>query len=106
MESYTTQVPKTDDKGQPVMTNIAVTVQAPKLDTQGKPVMSNGAPVMVEAPQQDAQGHVLMTNVPVMVDAQVTTQLDPHRPGGVADRHQTPRHQRRRFFRPEQRPSL
>ena len=106
MESYTAQVPKTDDKGQPVTTNIAVTVSAPLLDAQGQTVMSNGAPVMADVPQKDAKGNVLMTNVPVMVDAQVTTAADPDRPGGVADRHQTPRHQWRRILRPEQRPSL
>ena len=39
MEPYTIQVAKTDDKGQPVTTNIAVTVQAPKLDAKGKPVI-------------------------------------------------------------------
>ncbi len=44
-ESYTIQVPKTDDKGQPVTTNIAVTVQAPKLDEKGQPVMTNGVAV-------------------------------------------------------------
>ena len=80
MESYTAQVPKTDDKGQPVMTNIAVTVSAPLLDAQGKTVMSNGAPVMADVPQKDAKGNVLMTNVPVMVDAQVTTQPIPTGP--------------------------
>src|SRR5262252_730796 len=46
-EPFTIQVPKTDDKGQPVTTNVAVMVQAPKLDEQGKPVMTN-TPVMVD----------------------------------------------------------
>ena len=32
VESYTIQVQKTDDKGQPVTTNVVVVVQAPKLD--------------------------------------------------------------------------
>jgi hypothetical protein len=37
-EPYTIQVQaKTDDKGQPVTTNVAVTVQAPKLDAKGQP---------------------------------------------------------------------
>ena len=34
VESYTIQVQKTDDKGQPVTTNVAVMVQAPKLDAK------------------------------------------------------------------------
>ena len=80
VESYTAQVPKTDDKGQPVMTNVVVTVSAPKLDAQGRPVLANGAPVMVDVPQKDAKGKVLMTNVPVMVDAQATTQPIPTGP--------------------------
>jgi K+-transporting ATPase ATPase A chain len=46
-EPYTTQVAKTDAKGQPVTTNIAVMVQAPKLDEKGKQVMTN-MPVMVD----------------------------------------------------------
>src|SRR5882724_3690608 len=41
-ESFTIQVPKTDDKGQPVTTNVAVMVQSPKLDAAGKPVLANG----------------------------------------------------------------
>jgi K+-transporting ATPase ATPase A chain len=73
-ESYTIQVPKTDDKGQPVTTNIAVTVQAPKLDAQGQPEMTNGAAVMVDVPQLDSKGQPVMTNVAVMVDQKVDTQ--------------------------------
>src|SRR5258707_11545675 len=42
-ESFTIQVPKVDEKGQPVMTNVAAMVQAPKMDAQGKPVLANGA---------------------------------------------------------------
>jgi len=80
MESYTAQVQTNDAKGQPIMTNIAVTVAAPLLDSQGKTIMSNGAPVMADVHQKDAKGNVLMTNVPVMVDAQVTTQLIPTGP--------------------------
>src|SRR6267143_1118672 len=34
-ESFTVQVAKNDDKGQPVTTNVAVMVQAPKLDASG-----------------------------------------------------------------------
>src|SRR5664280_1573488 len=41
-EPYTTQVAKTDAKGQPVTTNVAVMVQAPKLDEKGQAVMTNG----------------------------------------------------------------
>ena len=54
-EPYTTQVPKTDDKGQPV------TAPAPKLDDAGKPVVgADGKPVMVDQP--------------VMMDQKVDTQ--------------------------------
>src|SRR5262249_39746190 len=64
-ESSTIQFPKTDDKGQPVTTNIAVMVQAPKLDAQGKPVMTNGVAVMTEVPKLDEKGQPVMTNAPV-----------------------------------------
>jgi len=74
MESYTIQVQKTDDKGQPVTTNVAVTVQAPKLDEKGQPLMTNGVAVMVDVPQLDAKGQPVMTNVAVMVDQKVDTQ--------------------------------
>jgi K+-transporting ATPase ATPase A chain len=89
LEPYTTQVPKTDDKGQPVMTNIAVTVRLPQLDAQGQAVLSNGAPVMADVPQKDAKGNALMTNVPVMVDQQVTSQLIPTGPAAsqIAIKH-------------------
>jgi K+-transporting ATPase ATPase A chain len=73
-ESYTIQVQKTDDKGQPVTTNVAVTVQAPKLDEKGKPVMTNGLAVMMDVPQLDAKGQPVMTNVAVMVDQKVEEQ--------------------------------
>src|SRR6266478_5006078 len=46
-EPFTIQVAKTDDKGQPVTTNVAVMVEAPKLDQKGQPVMTN-MPVMVD----------------------------------------------------------
>src|SRR5476649_642767 len=36
VESYTIQVQKTDDKGQPVTTNVAFKVSAPKLDAKGQ----------------------------------------------------------------------
>src|ERR1039457_290152 len=52
-EPYTTQVPKTDDKGQPVTTNVAVLVQVPKLDDKGQAVLSNGAPVMADVAKLD-----------------------------------------------------
>jgi potassium-transporting ATPase potassium-binding subunit len=74
VEPYTIQVQKTDDKGQPVTTNIAVTVQAPKLDAKGQPVLANGVAVMMDVPQLDAKGQVIMTNVPVMVDQIVDEQ--------------------------------
>src|ERR1019366_3529498 len=73
-ESFTIQVAKTDDKGQPVTTNVTVMVRAPKLDAQGKPVMANGAAAMVDVPQLDAKGQPVMTNMPVMVDQKVDEQ--------------------------------
>src|SRR5580765_8742255 len=54
-EPFTIQVPKTDEKGQPVSTNVAVMAQAPKLDSKGQPVMTNGVAVMMEVPQLDAK---------------------------------------------------
>ena len=74
VESYTIQVQKTDDKGQPVTTNMAVMVQAPKLDEKGQPVMTNGVAVMMDVPQLDAKGQPVMTNVAVMVDQKVDEQ--------------------------------
>jgi K+-transporting ATPase ATPase A chain len=77
MEPYTTQVQKTDDKGQPVTTNIQVIAQAPKLDATGKPVMTNGVAMLVDVPQVDAKGQPIMTNAPVMMDAKVEAQIIP-----------------------------
>jgi potassium-transporting ATPase potassium-binding subunit len=74
-EPFTVQVPKTDDKGQPVTTNVAVMVQAPKLDAAGKPVMTNGVAVLVDVPKLDEKGQPVMTNVPVMVDQKVEEQV-------------------------------
>ena len=74
VESYTIQVQKTDDKGQPVTTNVAVMVQAPKLDQKGQPLMTNGVVVMVDVPQLNAKGQPVMTNVAVMVDQKVEEQ--------------------------------
>ena len=74
VESYTIQVQKTDDKGQPVTTNVAVTVSAPKLDEKGQPVLTNGVAVMVDVPQLDTKGQPVMTNVAVMVDQKVDEQ--------------------------------
>src|SRR5438445_761913 len=73
-EPFTIQVAKTDDKGQPVTTNVAVMVQAPKLDPQGKPVLENGVAVMVDVPKLDEKGQPVMTNMPVMVDQKVAEQ--------------------------------
>jgi K+-transporting ATPase ATPase A chain len=74
-EPFAFQVPKTDDKGQPLTTNVAVMVQAPKLDAQGEPVLANGVAVMVDVPQLDAKGQPVMTNLPVMVDQKVEEQV-------------------------------
>jgi K+-transporting ATPase ATPase A chain len=73
-EPFTIQVAKTDDKGQPVTTNVAVMVQAPKLDEKGKPGLTNGVAVMMDIPQLDAKGLPVMTNMPVMVDQKVEEQ--------------------------------
>jgi K+-transporting ATPase ATPase A chain len=73
-EPYTTQVAKTDDKGQPVTTNVAVMVQAPKLDDKGQPIMTNGVAMMVDMPKLDDKGQPVMTNMPVMVDQKVEEQ--------------------------------
>jgi K+-transporting ATPase ATPase A chain len=75
VEPYTIQVPKVDDKGQPVTTNVTVMVQTPKLNAKGQPVMANGAAVMMDVPQLDAKGQPVMTNVAVMVDQVVDEQL-------------------------------
>jgi K+-transporting ATPase ATPase A chain len=82
METYTTQVQKTDDKGNNVTTNIQLVVTTPKLDDKGQPLMTNGVAVTVDVPQVDAKGAPIMTNVAVMVDAKVSTQPIPL--GGVA----------------------
>jgi K+-transporting ATPase ATPase A chain len=74
-EPFTVQVAKTDDKGQPVTTNVAVMVQAPKLDAAGKPIMTNGVAVMIDVPKLDEKGQPVMTNMPVMVDQKVEEQV-------------------------------
>ncbi len=73
-EPFTIQVAKTDDKGQPVTTNVAVMVQMPRLDGKGKPVMTNGVAMMVDVPKLDEKGQPVMTNMPVMVDQKVEEQ--------------------------------
>src|SRR6266404_9894754 len=77
MEPYTTQVQKTDDKGNNVTTNIQLVVSSPKLDAAGKPVLTNGVAPMVDVPQVDVKGQPITTNAPVMVDAKVETQIIP-----------------------------
>jgi K+-transporting ATPase ATPase A chain len=77
METYTTQVQKTDDKGNNVTTNIQLVLSTAKLDAKGQPLLTNGVAVMVDTPQVDAKGAPIMTNVPVMVDAKVDTQPIP-----------------------------
>jgi K+-transporting ATPase ATPase A chain len=79
-EPFTVQVPKKDDKGNPVTTNIAVMVQAPKLDAQGKPVLANGVAVMVDVPKLDEKGQPILTNMPVMVDQKIEEQVIPQGP--------------------------
>jgi K+-transporting ATPase ATPase A chain len=79
-EAYTMQVAKTDDKGQPVTTNVAVMVQAPKLDAKGQPMMSNGVALMMDVPKLDDKGRPVMTNQAVMVDQKVEEQTIPQGP--------------------------
>jgi K+-transporting ATPase ATPase A chain len=79
-EPFTTQVAKTDEKGQPVMTNVVVMAQAPKLDPKGQPVMTNGVAVMMEVPKLDAKGQPVTTNMPVMVEQKVEEQVIPQGP--------------------------
>jgi K+-transporting ATPase ATPase A chain len=74
-EPFTVQVAKTDEKGQPVTTNVAVMVQAPKLDEKGQSVMTNGVAMMVDVPKLDDKGQPVMTNMPVMVDQKVDEQV-------------------------------
>ena len=74
-EPFTIQVAKTDDKGQPVTTNVAVMVQAPKLDEKGQPLLTNGVAMMVDVPKLDEKGQTVMTNMPVMVDQKVEEQV-------------------------------
>src|SRR5882724_447681 len=74
-EPFTIQVVKTDDKGQPVTTNVAVMVQAPKLDAKGQPMMTNGVAMMIDVPKLDDKGQPVMTNTPVMVDQKVEEQI-------------------------------
>jgi K+-transporting ATPase ATPase A chain len=74
-EPFTVQVPKKDEKGDPVTTNVAVMVQAPKLDAQGKPVLNNGSAVMIDVPKLDEKGQPILTNMPVMVDQKIDEQV-------------------------------
>jgi K+-transporting ATPase ATPase A chain len=74
-EPFTIQVAKTDEKGQPVTTNVVVMVQAPKLDEKGQPVMTNDMAIMVDVPKLDEKGQPVMTNMPVMVDQKVEEQV-------------------------------
>lgn len=74
VENFTIQVPKMDEKNQPVMTNQPVMVSTPKLDAQGQPVKVNGIAVLVDLPKLDDKGQPMMTNLPVMVDQIVDEQ--------------------------------
>ncbi len=79
-ETFTVQVQKTDDKGQPVTTNQLVMASVPKLDDKGQPVMVNGAPVMVDVPKLDEKGRPVTNAVLVMVDQVVDSQTIPQGP--------------------------
>jgi K+-transporting ATPase ATPase A chain len=73
-EPCTIPVPKTDENGHSVTTNMVVMVQIPKLDEKGQPVVVNGAPVLVDTAKLDEKGQPVMTNMTVMVDRQVDEQ--------------------------------
>ena len=78
VEPYNNQIPKVDDKGNPVTTKVAVTESKPKLDAQGQPVNGpDGKPVMVDVPKLDDKGQPVTTDQPVMVDNRVDTQTIP-----------------------------
>lgn len=72
---FTIQVPLKNEKGEPVMTNVAVMVQAPKLDEKGQPVLANGVAVLMDVPKLDGKGRPVMTNIAVMVDQKVDEQV-------------------------------
>src|SRR5436190_10444419 len=74
-EPFTVQIAKTDEKGQPVTTNVPVMVQVPKLDAAGRPTMTNGVAVMTDVAKLDEKGQPVMTNMPVMVDQKVEEQV-------------------------------
>ncbi len=79
-EPYTIQVPKTDERGQPVTTNVAVMLQAPKLDAKGQPVLTNGVAMIADVPKLDEKGQPVMTNLPALVDQKVEEQTIPQGP--------------------------
>ena len=74
VEPYNNQIPKLDDKGNPV--TAPVTESKPKLDASGKPVLgTDGKPVMVDAPKLDDKGQPV--TAPVMADNRVDSQTIP-----------------------------
>jgi K+-transporting ATPase ATPase A chain len=78
VEPYNNQIPKVDDKGNPVTTMVPVTESKPKLDASGKAVLDDkGQPVMVDVPKLDDKGQPVTTAQPVMVDNRVDTQTIP-----------------------------
>jgi K+-transporting ATPase ATPase A chain len=81
VEPYNNQIPKVDDKGNPVTTKVAVTESKPKFDAQGQPVKrADGQPVMMDVPKLDDKGQPMMADQPVMVDNRVETQIIPGGP--------------------------
>ncbi len=78
VEPYNNQIPKLDDKGNPVTTKVAATESQPKLDAGGQPVKgADGQPVMMDVPKLDDKGQPVMTDQPVMVDNRVDSQTIP-----------------------------
>ncbi len=81
VEPYNNQIPKLDDKGNPVTTKVAATESKPKLDASGQVVKGpDGQPVMMDIPKLDDNGQPVMTDQPVMVDNRVDSQAIPGGP--------------------------
>jgi K+-transporting ATPase ATPase A chain len=78
VEPYNNQIPKVDDKGNPVMAKVPVTELKPKLDANGQPIKGpDGQPMMADVAKLDDKGQPVMADQPVMVDNRVDSQTIP-----------------------------
>ena len=105
-EPYTIQVPKTDDKGQPVTTNVAVMVQAPKLDEKGPAgddQWRGGDGGCAEARRERAAGDDQHAGHGRSKSGGTGHRA---RADGLAGRHQDAGHQRRRLHQRQRRASV